>query len=249
MDARTLELIHGDLDGANGPEEQRELLSRLEASAEARREHEQLRALQDRLAAERGYEPPDGLREEILARLPPPSATVIPLRPRRAWLGVAAALAATVAGVALILDRTPGLQELDPSVLAGTLGRSATDARAPSLLFAEAQLSGQISLRQDGGIYAIEVDLDAGTPVGIVASAAGVPLEVAGFVRIAGEPAEFAESEGQIRLQHRGHQHYALVLRPGDSRPSSIDFSIYEGERLLREDRLAWPAGDPHRRD
>jgi hypothetical protein len=249
MDARTLELIHGDLDGANGPEEQRELLSRLEASAEARREHECLRELNERLGSEPAFEPPIGLREEILARLPRPSAKVVPLRPRRAWLGVAAALAATVAGVALILDRTPGFQELDPAMLAGTLGRSATEARAPSLLFAEAQLSGQISLRQDDGIDAIEIDLDAGTPVEIVASAAGVPLELAGFVRIAGEPAEFAASEGQIRVLHRGHQHYALVLRPGDSRPTSIDFSIHEGERLVREDRLAWPAGGTQRRD
>jgi hypothetical protein len=249
MDARTLELIHGDLDGANSPEEQRELLARLAASAEARREHEQLRALHDRLAAELGYEPPDGLREEILARLPRSAAKVVPLRPRRAWLGAAAALAANVAGIALVLDRSPGMRELDPSVLAGTIGRSAMEARAPSLLFDEPRLSGLISLRMDDGIYAIEIDLDAGTPVGIVASAAGVPLELAGFVRIAGEPAELAESEGQIRLLHRGQQRYALVLRPGDSRPSSIDFSIYEGEQLLREERLAWPADGSHRHD
>ena len=245
MDDRTIELIHGSIDGTNGSEDERELQRLLEASAVARREHEQLRRLQARLAAEPSFDPPAGLHESILARTARPATPVVPLRPRRAWLGAAVALAATAAGVALLLGRSPELTQLDPSVLAGTIGR-VTDARAPALRFDQPSISGAISLRQGKGTHVIEIDLDATRPVTILASAAGAPLGIAGFVQLEGKPAEVSEVQGRTRLLHRGNQRYALVLAPGGERSQAIDLSIYDGDKLVREGRLIWPADTPH---
>lgn len=244
MDDRTIELIHGSIDGSNTPEDERELQRLLAASDAARREHEQLLSLQARLAAEPSFEPPAGLHESILARTTLPAARVVPLRPRRAWLGAAVALAAAAAGVALLLGRGPEVAKLDPAVLAGTIGRAA-DARAPALRFDEPAISGAISLRHANGIHAIEIDLDAAHPVTILASAAGAPLGIAGFVRLDGEPDEVTESEGRTRLLHHGSQHYALVLEPAGERRPAIDLSIYDGDTLVREARLIWPADTP----
>ena len=244
MDDRTIELIHGSIDGTNGSEDERELQRRLEASEAARREHEQLHRLQARLAAEPSFDPPAGLHESILARTAGPAARVVPLRPRGAWLGAAVALAATAAGVALLLGRSPEPTQLDPSALAGTIGRLA-DARAPVLRFDQPAISGAISLRHGNGTHAIEIDLDAAGPVTILASAAGAPLGIAGFVRLEGEPAEVSEVDGRTRLLHRGSQRYALVLDPAGGRQPAIDLSIYDGDTLVREGRLVWPADTP----
>lgn len=244
MDDRTIELIHGSIDGSNTPEDERELQQRLEASEAVRREHEQWLRLQARLAAEPSFDPPAGLHESILARTARPAARVVPLRPRRAWLGAAVALAATAAGVALLLGRSPELTQLDPSVLAGTIGR-VPDARAPALRFDQPSISGAISLRQGNGTHAIEVDLDAARPVTILASAAGAPLGITGFVQLEGEPAEVSEVEGRTRLLHRGSQRYALVLDPESERNPAIDLSIYDGDTLVREATLIWPADTP----
>ncbi|HUG98877.1 MAG TPA: hypothetical protein VMQ83_06855 [Gammaproteobacteria bacterium] len=244
MDDRTIELIHGSIDGTNGPDDERELQRLLEASEVARREHEQLRRLQARLAAEPSFDPPAGLHESILARTTRPATGVVPLRPRRAWLGAAVALAATAAGVALLLGRSPELTQLDPSVLAGTIGRVA-EARAPVLRFDQPSISGAISLRQGNGTHAIEIDLDAAGPVTILASAAGAPLGIAGFVQLEGEPAEVSEIAGRTRLLHRGSQRYALVLDPESERYPAIDLFIYDGDTLVREGRLMWPADTP----
>jgi hypothetical protein len=247
MDSRTIELIHGDIDGENSPDEQRELILRLEASAEARREHEQLRRLSELIDAEAVFEPPSELRAAILSRMARPVAPVIPLRRPRTWLGAAAALAATAAGVALLLGRAPQLPEIDPSVLAGTIGGSGADKGVVSMQFDEGPISGAIRLHRSQGAYAIEIDLAAARPVAIVAGTAGAALGLEGFVRIDGEPDELEEADGRVRMLHRGSQHYAVVLRSDGSAPLALDLAIYEGDQLIRQGHLVWPADTPHR--
>lgn len=253
MDDRTLELIHGDIDGVNDAEAQRELALRLESSAEARRELARLRNMREILAGETDFEPPAGLRSSIMAQIPAhaqrPAARVIPLRTRRTWFGAAAALAATAAGVALLLGRGPEMTELDPAVLAGTMVRSAAEASAPSLRLDDPSMTGEISLHSGEGRYAIEVELDAARPVVIQADAAGAQLEIEGFVPLVGEPAELSIKDGGIRLLHRGKQRYVLVLGTGGGAPSPIDFSVYEGGQLVRQGRLTWPDEIPGGRE
>jgi hypothetical protein len=247
MDTRTIDLIHGDIDGENGPEEQRELILRLEASAEARREHEQLRKLCKVINAEPAFEPPPELHEAILSRIARPVAPVVRLRRPRTWFGAAAALAATAAGVALLLGRAPQLPEFDPSVLAGTIGGSGADKSIMSMQFDEGPISGAINLHRSQGAYAIEIDMVAARPVAIVAGTAGAPLELGGFVRIDGEPDELEEADGRIRMLHRGKQHYAVVLRSDGSVPLALDLFIYDGDLLIRQGHLVWPADTPYR--
>lgn len=246
MDQKTIDLIHGDIDGLNSPEEQRELRRRLEASAEAREEHARMQALCELLDSVPDCEPPHGLRDSILAATPRPAAAreagLNPGRSRRGWLGAAAALAATIAGVAVLLVSVPAPEQMDVSGLAGTIGRPSANLGVASLGLDAPGVSGAITAQRHERGFTLEIDLAADRPVRLVADSAGVPLELAGFVPLAGDPARVSESAGSIRVLHSGDQHYTLVLGPGSTRASFIDVTVYEGERLIKQGRLNLPS-------
>jgi hypothetical protein len=249
MDERTLELIHGDIDGELDADGQQELRARLEASAEAREEHRRLQALSHTLARLPAFEPPPGLRDAVIGAAHRGAqdrkmATVPFRRPQavrhRRGLALIVALAATVAGVALLVGRGHDLQELDPGVLAGTIGRPASQSSMPPLRIAETGVNGTVMLHRGNGGLALEVNLDVARPVAIFAAAQGAPLEVRGFVRIDGAPAGTEIVDGAIRITHSGRQHYALVLgeAPGIS---AIELGVYDGRQLIRETTLRVP--------
>lgn len=246
MDQKTIDLIQGDIDGLNSPEEQRELLRRLETSAEARQEHARMQALCELLDSVPDCEPPDGLRESILAAtLRSPAAREAGVnsgRSRRGWLGAAAALAATIAGVAILLVSVPAPEQMDVSSLAGTIGQPTANLGVASLGLDAPGVSGAITAQRHERGFTIDINLDADRPVRVVADSAGVPLELAGFVPLAGSLPRVSESGGSIRVLHSGDQHYALVLGPGSARASFIDVTVYEGERLIKQGRLDLPS-------
>lgn len=236
MEQRTLELIHGEIDGTNSADDHRELLRVLESDPEARREHERATQLNEWLAAEPALEPPAELRAAVIARVfPSPQAAHQRLRPRlRAWVG-AAAMAATVAGVAFVLLQAPDIPELDPASLAGTIGQPSAEASAQVLHLDEPGVSGTITLQPHEHGFALDFDLDAAAPVRILASADQPGLMLAGYLPRDGGPASLAEDDGGISLLHRGKQHYVLVL---SSTAAILELEIRDGERVLHQTQL-----------
>lgn len=252
MDQRTIELIHRDIDGLASPDEQRELALVLASSEDARDEHARMGALCALLDGATSADPPPGLRDAILARIPVVSAARPaggrrPTRgraggsPRRSRLGFAAVLAATVGGVALLLFRAPDLQQLDPASLAGTIGQPALGSAA--LRLEGEPLSGNIVLQRHTHGFTIEIAMDASRPIDLVAGAAEGPLMLQGLLPLDGEPVGLSEEAGRIRVLHSGSQHYSLVVTPGASGPTTVQLGFYDGETLIREDRLVLPAG------
>lgn len=240
MDARTIELIHGDVDGELGPAEQEELRSVLASSEAARREHARLRALNDLLAAVPVCDPPAGMREAILAAAPRPAPSVAAPSParRRSRVGLVAALAASAAGVVFLLQRDHALPELDPASLAGTFARPAVGTDAPAWRLEDAAVAGGVSLRRgELGLY-IEVDLEAHGLITLVAHMDGRPLEFEGLVPIDGAPESAARSGPGIRMLHRGKHHYAILLQDPAGHGEAIELAIYDGERLVGRTRL-----------
>jgi hypothetical protein len=240
MDEQMLELIHGEVDGKLDAEQRQALRRRLAESAEARLEYQRVRALSEQLEILPEFEVPRGMRDSILAAVAAP-APVGQARQRHVTrLGLVAALAATAAGVALVIGRGPEVQELDPSVLAGTIGRPALDAGRPALRLAGPGVTGTILLHHSSDGLAIEVELDADRPVQLIASAAGASLDLKGYVRIDGAPAEMNTVDGTLSVLHTGRQHYALVLEVAAA-ASEIDLAVYDGRELLKETRLLVP--------
>lgn len=240
MDQRTIELIHGDVDGELDPAEQEELRLVLASSEEARREHARLRSLNDLLAALPTCDPPAGMRDAILAATPrraPSVAAPVPAR-RHSRVGFAAALAATAAGVVFLLQRDHTLPELDPASLAGTFARPAADTDTPAWRLEDAAVSGGISLRHgEHGLY-IEVDLEAHGPITLVARMDGLPLEFAGLVPLDDAPDSATRAGPGIRMLHSGKHRYAILLRDQAGPGETIELAVYEGDRLVGETRV-----------
>jgi anti-sigma factor RsiW len=243
MHPRTIELIHGDIDGELSAGEAEELRGLLASSADARREHERLRKFNDLLAGLPTCDPPAGLRDVILANIQR-SAAASPPRPayapgrRHSRLGLVAALAATVAGVVLLLQRDDHLPELDPATLAGTFARPAAGRDAAVLRFDEPGVSGSIRLLQSAQGLFIEADLEADGPITLEARIDGRPLVIEGLVPIDSAPASTIRVGDGIRLLHSGKHHYAIVLQQHESRGTILELAVYEGERLIGEARL-----------
>jgi hypothetical protein len=261
MDQKTIELIHRDIDGLASPEEQRELALLLESSEDARDEHARMRTLCALLDGATSADPPPGLRDAILARIPVASVASVASvarpaashrlswgpsgrgarRSRRSRLGLAAALAATVGGVALLLFRAPDFQQFDPASLAGTIGQPAPGTA--SLQLEGEPLAGTVLLQRHTHGFTIEIAMNTSRPIGLVAGATEGPLMLQGLLPLGGQPAGLAEDAGRIHVLHSGRQHYSLVVTPGLSGASTIELSFYDGDALIREDRLVLPAG------
>lgn len=242
MDERTLELIHGELDGELNAGEQEELRLLSEASPEIRRELERMQGLRDGLNGLPDFEPPAGLRDAILARIPTPAHQTRHVHhrdasQRRGRLGLVAAMAATLAVVVVFLNKGPGLPELDPASLGGTIGRP-VGASSAALFFDESAVSGSIRLLQGEQGLVMEVELDAARPISLVAHADGRDLVLEGIVPIAGQPADSTSLDGGIRISHDGRQHYAIVLTHHGAGSPVVNVSVYDGDRLIRESGL-----------
>lgn len=240
MDQQTIELIQGDIDGELGPNEREQLRDLLASSEDARREHARLRALHELLASVPACDPPAGMRDTILAAAPRPVRSVAAPAPvrRHSRIGLAAALAATAAGVVFLLQRDHQLPELDPASLAGTFARSAPSTGAPAWRLDDPAVSGGITLRQgEHGLY-IDVDLEASGQITLVARRDGRPLEFAGLVPVGTAPESATRVDHGIRMLHSGKHHYALLLRDPAGQGESIELAVYQGERLVGETRL-----------
>lgn len=243
MEQRTVELIHASIDGELSEADRQELERLLADSAEARREHERAQALDRALASLAAHEPPPGLRDAILARVLPGRATSSPRRPagatplRRSRFGIAAALAASAALVVVLLTNDARMPELDPSALAGTIGRHA-GAAPHAISMDEGAVSGAVRLYRGEHGLVIEVDLDSARPITLVARSGGAPLEFQGLVPLAGSQVGATRIEDGIRVVHDGNQHYAIVLRQHDLGGSTIDLAVFDGDRLIGDTQL-----------
>lgn len=242
IDDRAHELIHGDIDGVNSADEQRELQALIEASAEVRREHARMGALAGMLDALPPCEPPPRLRQALRAGIPVAAARA----PRRvlrpgARIVAAFAMAATVTGVAVLLLRDPVVQELDPAALAGTIGRPAAGQAGDSLVIGERFVTGVVTLRRHERGLAVELDLDASRPLTVVAGG-DRPLGLEGFVPVSGAPVSVNEEGGVIRLVHDGRQHYSLVLPWARDPVQVLDLAFYIDGQLINQSRLNVPS-------
>lgn len=240
MDQRILELIHGDVDGELTPAEREELQLWLVASEEARQEHARAQSLHDLLAAVPARDPPAGLRTTVLATLPrraAPAAVRAPAR-RRPRVGLAAALAATAAGVVFMLQREHDAPELDPASLSGTIARPTVATGAPAWRLEDPAIVGAIRLqRAADGLY-MEVDVEAHGPITLAVRSDGRPLQVEGLVPIDEPTASPTLAAGGIRMPHSGKYRYGILLQRPAGAGQQVELMVYAGDRLVGETRL-----------
>jgi hypothetical protein len=240
LEARVLHLINGDIDGELGPREAAELSSILEASAEARAMHAELRQLVERMEALPEREPPAGLAGRILAQTMLParlSATRSAARPvtglaRAAGSYLAALLAslrpaqagfAFAAGLLLTVGFYEATQRngepLDLSRMVGAMVADPAGASAQqqgTLSLSAPGLSGTVRRGAIGEFTVLSFDLESAEQTEIVVGFAEAGLAFGGIAYTSATGStnneSYEVSGGTLRVVNQGRQMFSVFL-------------------------------------
>jgi hypothetical protein len=241
LEERTMHLINASLDGELTPAETAELDAILESSSEAREIQTEFQRLTNLLDSVPAQEPPQALSQRILNQIAPPKKAAFSLaglfksfQPATAGLAFAAGLLATVA----VYEMTPGHDSTtDTTGMVGTMVAGQQDRtinEVDRLSVAETGLSGSVSLRENGSVYVIEIDLEseAATEIEIAFAEAGLSFGGIAHALPGGKTTNesFEVSGGTLRVENNGVQAFTIFLpdaasHGGNGREISIGIS------------------------
>jgi anti-sigma factor RsiW len=231
IDEKYIELIQAEVDGEL-PEQHRADLSRfLLTNPEARALRDELRQVCATLGRVPAVEPPQGLRESILAAIPGATAARTPRRSsatRFQYFRVAAAFAGGLLVSAIAFQVGAGRQAaFDVSEVAGTLASQDPVARSSPVDTASVsleQVSGTVSLFRSATMRVVEFDLAVRQPLEVVVVHDGQQARFSGLA-----PAS-------------SNQRYALVLEGAGKAGSPVEIRFLASGAEIHRDVLEVPA-------
>ena len=180
-DDKRMALIHAELDGDLTSQQRGDLARLLLADPQVRALRDELRALGSRLDAVGQVEPPPGLKDSILSRLPSvPVATSF----RRSSLGhwrlaamVAGLLTAGTIVYVTVQGPAPGSRET-----AGTIAADASTT-VDSVAVGGGPVSGRATLYRDKSGLAVGLEVSATEPVDVLIATGGRTFRINGLGR------------------------------------------------------------------
>lgn len=252
IDDRSLELVHGAIDGENSAQEDAELKRLMESDPELRAIHDQLLRLHETLDKAEPVDPPPGLRQAILDAVRPRErrnllAALLPAWPGPSGMryGLAAALGAVVAVVALQLaptavHETPEVGDLVGTMAGYQLHQDGADAR---ILMNSKEINGSISGRRQDGLVVLDFDLATQQPIEIEAAFGGSGLKFNGFAQLDDAHAAIVSQGDSIVVRHDRDHRYAVFFSASGDESAAIDFRFLLDGQAVREEVLVVPAG------
>jgi len=260
---RSIELIHGDLDGELSPQEQDELHACLAADPSLSALRKEMQKLHEALSRVEAVDPPPELRARILAAIRPAmrpavSAAAREPRPRRSifasivaeWpspalfrYAAAAAFGAAVVAVGLKVSTLDTQTPADTGNLVGTM----TSYRAPantdkSFVLDTAAISGSVGTSIQNGMVVVDFDLSATQPVEIIADYSRSGLAFSGFAQFEEASASVESGHGRVRFTQQDAHQYAMFFSPAGEGSGAIEFQFLADGELIRQEALEVPA-------
>lgn len=252
VDQRTLDFINASIDGELSATDQDELDRLLLSSESARQMERELRAVTNLLDDLPQFEPPHYLQGAIERQVRLPASGTRQTKPSGwiAWLdssrwrtGLALA-AGVVLTVSVYEMGSKPVSIEDSRNMTGTIIKPGNSSRQgeviDSLRLDNAQLNGLVELRNQNGLFTLDVQLNSGVPVEVVVDFAGRGLVLEGASNSADSGNAVSFGDGEIRLASNGRDHFSVKLRRAaetqTSGPIALDF--YEGERLVKKAEL-----------
>ncbi len=175
---RQLALIHAEIDGELDAAQRAELARYLLAEPDVRAAREGLRRLCTALDGLPPVEPPEQLRESILAALPQP----LP-RPRQSFAPrwrYAAVIAGMLAAGVLLLESLRG-PETATTDAAGTMASGHAPTIVDTVRLGSGPVSGRVSLYRDPAGLGLQFEVAASAPVDVVIASDGHTWRVNGL--------------------------------------------------------------------
>jgi len=238
LEARTLELINGHVDGELNPDEQAELNTILEASAEARAAQAQLLGLSNVLDGAPERAPPPDLAARILEQLP-----LTDRRPAFSFAGLFSSLQPVPLGLAfaagLLLtvgfyEMLPGYRpEMDTVGIVGTMMTNRPGqpvSQKESLVISGPGISGTVSLSGTGTLQILSFDLDSAVSAEIAIALAEAGLSFGGVAHASSSSAPADESYevsgGTLHVITKGRQAFSVFLLDTEMNGSEKEIPI-----------------------
>jgi len=245
IENRIVELIHGEIDGANSDAQSAELREILASNAEARELHAEMSNLTETLGQAPSVEPPQGLRRSIVDRIGSHDEPVVAVRPRsttvRAWWPRVAMLAAAILVIVAVwpwLNTT----SVTPDDVRGTIAPPVPTPRG-AIQIDSPGLSGEVGVEQTAAEARVIVRVSGSAPAQFAVEYDEVALTLVEIVDESGVSAIFDGGGGRATVQAVAEHDYVLVFTRNSDAETRIDFE-------LMRDGLAVDGGtlsvDPH---
>jgi hypothetical protein len=257
IEKRYIELINGEIDGINTPEESSELRRYLETHPEARRYHDELREIGQTFAEMKELDPPKELRRAILASVAPKRRPqrasylarvrewLMPqARPRYAFAFATGVMVGfCVFALSSVVMLRGGAERADRLYGTLTTGRDATEIlNSECIPFDLPQLYGGACIEHSTA--AVRANLDLSTDEEIV-----VVFEYDHQLRFEGMRA-LDESQHTMRVEgnraeltHSGECDYVLVFSDARSSGSPLHLSVKAADGVIFEKSIV-PGGE-----
>ncbi len=217
-DKKYMELIQAELDGELNEDQQAELDSLLDASAEARTTRKDFRDLAGLLGQIPSRQPPESLRQSILAQIdlagrqrPAPSRWAIPAAAR-----VAIAFAAGIVVTIGLFRLAP--VEIGPTDTRSLVGSMVRNQALPNefprdrLELEFNILQGSVELHRNNNLLMLEFEFDAKGPMNLALDFADQGLQFEGFAHQSVTPPGLQVSTDSIGIAASGDQSFVVFL-------------------------------------
>lgn len=251
IEKRYIELINGEIDGVNTPEESSELQRYLEAHPEARRYHDELREIGRTFAEMRELDPPKELRRGILAsvatatkRRPQRISYLAGIRerlmpqarPRYAFAFIAGVLVGFCAfALASVVMLRGGAERTDRLYGTLTTGHEATEVLGSECIpFDLPQLHGSACVEHSTAAVRADLDLSADEEILIVFEYDD-QLHFEGMRAIGQSQHKMRVEGNRAELTHSGECDYVLVFSDAVSSGSPLHLSITAADAVIFE--------------
>jgi len=247
IEARTLELIHQEIDGENTPADSAALRQCLSANAEARDLFENLRRLANSLNHMTPADPPGDLADSILASIPRR-----PLRVERTF-GVSrtlkyayAAAAGLVLGILLapmLQDRIRGGSPPDIAKVLGTMAGNETFRASGAIekKIEAAGVTGTWRLSQAGQLLLIELDLTSTEAVEAVLEYDTRRWRLKGIEQAGSAEPRFQAADQRLSFIHQGRNQFRILMTQFNKGDSRFLWSLYQSGALLHQVSCSLP--------
>jgi hypothetical protein len=249
---RALELMHGEIDGANDSSESRELEALLTAHPELRDEFEALKELGRAFEASAEVDPPDELRRRILdSTIAAPSKAGGFIAALRGFFDmrwnlrvayVTAAFLVIVVALGLLLPQLGSKGDLQGTDrLFGTFGLEAELVPTDTLPLSHPQVQGRILARYYDEEIRVELEFDAESELQVEFNSLG-DLRYDGSRSSHGRAHRIEVGAGQTVLHHRGEEYYIFVFKHDPASPCALEMRLYVDNELLVNREFSSPA-------
>ncbi|MBI4548249.1 MAG: hypothetical protein HY707_09730 [Ignavibacteriae bacterium] len=253
---RLIELIHGEIDGVNSPEESTVLSEHLSKNPETQKLFEDLYSLSNILDKTPKIDPPKSLEKLILNSIPVNKLSTkkrmeffklrlrlpnFAFQLRYAYVFVAG-LAIGIVSFSILYSTLSRNRSVDISTLYGTMMRDTTPANfqlADQLEIHTSDVEGAFTLKYTNDAVLADILLESTEEIALVLEFDRNDLDFSMFKKVNTEASNLAIDKDQVKLSSVGKNQYYVVFNDKTPALTQIVLKVYKAGSLIYEKAMS----------